>query len=236
MLLPQAIFLDAVGTLIDIRTSVGQIYATFADRYNFPAEAKVLNASFRQAFARAPAPAFGVITDRTILQTQERTYWWGIVAQSFQLAYPDQPFPQFDSFFDAVFDYFSTACAWTLYPETRVTLENWQDQGITLGIISNFDSRLFSVLEALNLDQFFQSVTLSTQVGAAKPDPRIFRAALDVHGLSPDQSFHIGDSWHEDYLGAKAAALHCVWLNRDDAACPDPTLGSLAITRLDELF
>ena len=105
-----------------------------------------------------------------------------------------------------------------------------------MGIISNFDSRLFPVLEALNLDHFFQNVTLSTQVGFAKPDPRIFHAAIVAHGLSPEQSVHIGDSWDEDYLGARAADLQGVWLNRDQTTCPDSSLGNLTITRLDELF
>lgn len=46
--------------------------------------------------------------------------------------------------------------------------------GIELGIVSNFDSRIYSVLQGLELKGFFSSVTIATQVGIGKPDGKIF--------------------------------------------------------------
>lgn len=85
---------------------------------------------------------------------------------------------------------------------------------IELGVLSNFDSRLHTVLPALGLAEFFSSVTISTEVGAAKPDARIFQAALQKHECSPAQAWHIGDRQKEDYEGAKAAGLRAVLLKR----------------------
>lgn len=96
------------------------------------------------------------------------------------------------------------------------SLNNWQHIGIELGILSNFDSRLHSVLQGLGLSHYFSSVTISTQVGAAKPDPRIFAIALEKHNCSPEEAWHIGDSIEEDYQGAKAAGLRGVWINREN--------------------
>lgn len=90
--------------------------------------------------------------------------------------------------------------------------------GIELAIVSNFDSRLYAVLEALELSQWFASVTISTHVGSAKPEPAIFEAALANHGCSPQDAWHVGDSWSEDYEGAVAAGLKGIWLNRRENA------------------
>jgi putative hydrolase of the HAD superfamily len=86
--------------------------------------------------------------------------------------------------------------------------------GIELGIVSNFDSRLYSVLQALELRDFFSSITISTQAGAAKPDPQIFAIALEKHNCEPAAAWHIGDSIAEDYQAAKAAGLRGIWINR----------------------
>jgi len=95
------------------------------------------------------------------------------------------------------------------------TLIHWQEEGIELGIISNFDTRIYSVLEGLDLKEYFDSITVSSLVGAAKPDPQIFWSALEKHQCKPDEAWHIGDSLAEDYQGAIAVGLRAFCLDRD---------------------
>jgi putative hydrolase of the HAD superfamily len=123
-------------------------------------------------------------------------------------------FVDFDAFFDALFHHFATAAPWDLYDDTIATLTQIQAAGIELGMISNFDSRLHSVLTALKLDPLFHSVTISTEVGAAKPDVQIFQRALQKHDCPADRAWHIGDSLEDDYRAATAAGLHGFWLKR----------------------
>ncbi|NJK54063.1 MAG: HAD-IA family hydrolase, partial [Leptolyngbyaceae cyanobacterium SU_3_3] len=87
-------------------------------------------------------------------------------------------------------------------------------RGIAIGVLSNFDSRLYAVLKALNLVNFFSSTTISTEVGAAKPSPQIFNAALNKHDCPAELAWHVGDSFKEDYQAAQAAGLRGIWLNR----------------------
>ncbi|WP_254721968.1 HAD-IA family hydrolase [Kovacikia minuta] len=82
--------------------------------------------------------------------------------------------------------------------------------------MSNFDSRLYSVLQSLELANFFSSVTISSEAGAAKPDPQIFAIALQKHQCPPELAWHIGDSYEEDYQAARAAGLRGVWVKRTD--------------------
>ena len=58
--------------------------------------------------------------------------------------------------------------------------------------MSNFDSRLYEILIGLSIDRFFDSVTLSSFAGAAKPSPAIFQRALRKHGVAARDALHIG--------------------------------------------
>ncbi len=94
-------------------------------------------------------------------------------------------------------------------------LEDLREKGYRIGIISNFDSRIYGVCEALGISSFFDSYTLSSEVGAAKPSPIIFQRALDKHGVNPDEALHVGDSPLEDVEGAKASGILSVLIDRD---------------------
>lgn len=216
---PQVIFLDAVGTLFGVRGSVGQIYGEVAQKYQVSTDVEALNQAFFQAFQAADKMAFPQ-TDPTTVPAQEYGWWYRVAHRTFEAVGVLPDFENFDRFFEDLYRHFATADPWVVYDDTHQSLVRWRRQGIELGIISNFDSRLYMVLEVLDLAQFFQSVTLSSEVGAAKPDAAIFAAALRKHNCPAAQAWHVGDSRREDVAGAQAAGLHGIWLNREDAKKP----------------
>ena len=128
--------------------------------------------------------------------------------------FPLGPFPAFDAYFDELYDFFAQPRAWRLYPDTRPALEALHVRGIRLGVISNFDSRLFGLLDGLGIARFFDPTVISTRAGAAKPDTAIFSHALARHGLIPERAVHVGDSYEMDVLGAQAAGLRPVLIDR----------------------
>lgn len=212
---PKVIFLDAVGTLFGVKGSVGEVYREIAQRFGVEVSAKLLDKAFLQSFQAVPPPVFPGIAPQEISQCEYE--WWYVVAQStFQQAGIVNQFADFCTFFAELYHHFATAAPWFVYPDVRPALQNWQQLGIELGIVSNFDSRLYSVLQALELAAFFSSVTISTEVGAAKPDAQIFNVGLQKHSCLPEAAWHIGDSWKEDYQGARAAGLFATWLKRFD--------------------
>ena len=212
---PKVIFLDAVGTLFSIQRTVGAIYAQIAARHQIDVAAEALNCEFLRVFKRLHAPAFSGYASPTELARLEKQWWHSVVLETFQGVLDEFDIDAFNLFFDEVFDYFATAMAWTLYPEVLPTLQLWSNQGIQLGIISNFDGRLGQVLDELAIAKFFQTVTVSSQVGVPKPDPQIFRVALAKHLCTPETALHIGDQWQDDVEGARLAGLKGIWLNRD---------------------
>ena len=210
---PQVIFLDAVGTLFGVQGSVGEQYATVAQRFGVALSPAKINQAFFASFKAASAPAFPACPPVELPQ-REYDWWYAIAVQTFTQADAKHLFPDFEAFFVMLYAHFATPDAWFVYPDVIPTLERWQHQGIPLAILSNFDSRLYTVLQVLNLKSYFSSITISSEAGAAKPDRHIFEVALSKHAIDPHQALHIGDSFTEDYQAAKTAGLRARWLRR----------------------
>ena len=213
MTIPKVIFLDAVGTLFGVKASVGDVYQTLAQKAGVNASAKQQDKAFYRSFAAADAMAF---PDMPAVEIPHCEYlWWLAIAKNtFQQAGGLSEFSDFEGFFEGVYQYFATAEPWVVYPDTVSSLQRWQRMDIPLGIISNFDSRIYAVLDALDLRQYFQTITISTEARAAKPDPLIFMTALQLYGCSPQEAWHVGDSRKDDLKGAQAAGLRGIWLKR----------------------
>jgi putative hydrolase of the HAD superfamily len=207
--LPEVVFFDAVGTLFGVEDSVGAQYAKVARRHGVEAIAAALDLAFYAAFKEAGSPAFPGAEPEQIPQLEYD--WWKAITRS---SFADITFADFDAFFAELFAHFAGPEAWFLYPETIATLEFFNQANIPIGIASNFDSRLYSVLRSLSLDHYFQSVTISTEVGSAKPDGKIFTIALAKHGCEAHQAWHVGDSRKEDYEAATGMGLRGILVDR----------------------
>ncbi len=212
--LPQVIFLDGMGTLFDLKYSVGEIYQQLALKYGVKTDAEWLNKAFIDCYKAAPPLAFSEQKLTSI--TQSEFIWWkNVVQATFQGVDALDCFSNFTVFFQELYTYFATKEPWYIYPDVIPCLNSWQQKGIELGVISNFDTRLNQILKALDLEHFFMSITISSVAGFAKPDQNIFKIALKKHEFMANQAWHIGDDRSCDYFGAKNAGINAFWLNRD---------------------
>ena len=210
----KVIFFDAVGTLFHVKGSVGEVYLRYAEKYGVPRSADMVtkvNQAFKDAFRQAPPPIFAVEQPEKLKQC-ERLWWFDIVHAVF---YRVGMFEEFDDYFDEVYEAFSKAEAWEIYPEVPGLLQQLRLQDYELGVISNFDTRFFEIVRELELEHFFDSITISSIVGSAKPAPKIFRHALAQHVVEPEEAIHVGDDPKEDFEGATHAGLSGVLLDRD---------------------
>lgn len=95
-------------------------------------------------------------------------------------------------------------------------------------------------VEAVSLTRWFSRIVISGEVGAWKPDPRIFQHALREAGVTPESAVMIGDSLPRDVHGAAALGIRTVWMRRYphlvpiEGIRPDHTME--AATGLSELF
>jgi putative hydrolase of the HAD superfamily len=118
-------------------------------------------------------------------------------------------------------------------PDVPEALQMLRDAGFCLVVVSNSDGTVEDGLSGVGLRAFLHGVVDSAVVGAEKPDPAIFRHALDLAGTEPDRTLHVGDLFSVDVLGARAAGVHAVLLDPygdwDDVDCARaPDLRSLA--------
>jgi putative hydrolase of the HAD superfamily len=97
---------------------------------------------------------------------------------------------------------------WSLVPEGLVdSLAQARATGVRVAVISNSEGMLEKLFGQLGILGALDLVVDSGVVGVEKPDPRIFRVALDRFGVSPARALHLGDNFATDVLGARAAGI-----------------------------
>jgi HAD superfamily hydrolase (TIGR01549 family) len=113
---------------------------------------------------------------------------------------------------------------WNYAPEESIeTLQLLKSEGYKLGIISNADGRLHSTLKETGLDKLLNFAIDSRLVGYEKPDPRIFKLALEFAGETAAACVHVGDIVSADVEGARAVGISPVLLDptgRHQPGCP----------------
>lgn len=223
------VFWDATNTLLRVRGSVGVIYAGLAGKHGLVANSATIDQRFPGVIASIPQALHPGMSQDEIQRTERS--WWRRVAQEVLAPFGD--FPDFDAFFEEVFEMFRTPAAWELMPGARAALEALRLQGRRLGIISDMDSRLFDVLEAFGLDRTFDVVCLSFQCGFQKPDRGLFDLALERGSARASHAAHLGDSPRSDVQGALDAGMIAIHLDpeRQGGAAP----GAHVIHHLDRL-
>jgi putative hydrolase of the HAD superfamily len=103
-----------------------------------------------------------------------------------------------------------------LYPDVRAALATLRGHGLRLGIVSNWDLSLEDHVHDLGLEPYLDTVVGSQAVGSEKPQARIFQIALAQVGVAAPEALHVGDMYPADVLGARAAGLTPVLIDRYD--------------------
>jgi putative hydrolase of the HAD superfamily len=213
----RAVSLDAAGTLFHPVRPVGVLYAEVAAHHGVRIDADDLHARFRRAFGTAPPLAFPPMPP-TELRARERAWWRAVVAEVFR----GVAFADFEAYFADLFAFFARPATWRLDPHARSLMTGLRSRGLRTFIVSNFDARVREIIEGLGLGDHIEQVIISSEAGAAKPDPGIFRVALARMGLAPAQVVHVGDTVREDLAAARAAGIAIVLVGGPDVAAEAP--------------
>jgi putative hydrolase of the HAD superfamily len=104
--------------------------------------------------------------------------------------------------------------SWMPFPDAVETLDALRRRGIKLAIVSNFVDTLAALCELHQLSRYFDVIVASVEAGAMKPDPRIFHRALNRLGVGAEETWHVGDNYWADVLGARAVGITPVLVDR----------------------
>jgi putative hydrolase of the HAD superfamily len=199
----RAVTFDAGGTLIEPWPSVGAVYAEVAREFGLECAPAELNSGFIQSWKSKTG--FGYT----------REEWFDVVRQSFAGSCDVSA-----EMFEAIYARFAEKRSWLIYEDAIPALQQLGVRGVKLAVISNWDERLVPLLETLGLASYFSVITVSSAVGAHKPDPRVFEQTVGALGSSPREVLHVGDSEREDVLGARAAGLRALRIRRGGVTEP----------------
>ena len=218
---PSAVFLDCYGTLVaDDRLAIEAVVGATARRAGVDAAGldRDWYARFRALCAERSGPAFGTQHDLEIEAMADAVRAQGAVLGADPIGDLMRP----------LFRYWRTAAP---FPDAVALLDGWR--GCPLLIVSNIDrADLDQVLPTLPP---VAAVVTSEDARGYKPDPALFRAALELSGVAAAEVVHVGDSWESDVQGAIGAGIVPVWLDRSGAAGSTHREGVARITDLREL-
>lgn len=230
----RAVFFDAGHTLVYAEPSIEQVYVEEAARggaivplERFKALFKPLfNEFFRDYSARPENAQSSDLVDYRMWRTMTREMYKRI---------PEMAPVAFGPWFDALYDRFGRAASWRIYDDAEPAIRALRARGLRLGIISNWDTRLRSIVRDLGLEAKMDFVLISAEVGWRKPHRSIFEEALKRAGVTPGEALHVGDLYDEDIVGAHAAGLRAVYLDRRGTAAPSDGVPHARIESLNEL-
>jgi putative hydrolase of the HAD superfamily len=228
------VFFDLVGTLIRPAGSIGAQYGELARRLGVEANAQELDRAFERAMRAAPPISFAGRPPGEV-RGLEKGWWRDLVRDVVHRAGLSAVLEgsRFETYFESLYRHFETETAWVVYPDVVPALSRLRSGGRGVGLITNYDARVYPLLDALQLRAWFDCVAIPGLAGAAKPDPAIFRYAMERAKVAFECAVYVGDLIEEDIDGARAAAMHPILLDR--AGCHRAEAGVVRIESLDDL-
>jgi putative hydrolase of the HAD superfamily len=180
-----------------------------------------------------------VVSDRFLRAAQDNELWsttpersrsfWADVYRTL-LAEMGVPFG--DGLAEAFYRTFTDVSNYRLFPDALPVLRRLRHEGLTLGVVSNFEEWLERLLEALGVIPFFEVRVISGVEGYEKPDLRLFEVALDRVGVEAAESVYVGDHPFFDTEPASAVGMFAILIDRRGRYPDHP---GPRITTLDEL-
>jgi putative hydrolase of the HAD superfamily len=198
----RAVVVDAVGTVIHPEPPAPVIYAEVGRRFGSKRTAAEIAPRFIAAFAREEVidHANGLRTS----EVREIERWRHIVGDVFN------DVTDTDACFRELFEHFSRPEAWRCDPDAAATIEALARRGYAVGMASNYDRRLRSVVAGLGALKPLQSLVISSEVGWRKPAPQFFLAVCQALEVPAQGILYIGDDPVNDDDGARAAGLRAL--------------------------
>ncbi|MGO9898486.1 MAG: HAD-IA family hydrolase [Solirubrobacteraceae bacterium] len=221
----RALLLDALGTIVELEPPPPALRALLAERFGIQVDetqaARAIAAEMsyyrsRMAQGRDAASVAALRADcAEVLR--------GALAPSPQLRAIDGA---------AMTELLLDTLRFRLFPDARDAIVLARRRGLRVVIASNWDALLADVLSELGLSPLLHGIVTSAQVGAPKPAAAVFRAALAAAGAQPHEALHVGDSFADDVIGARAVGIEPILLRRDGERGP---AGVRTIQSLDAL-
>jgi putative hydrolase of the HAD superfamily len=205
----RAIFFDVGETLVHPFPSFPELFAHVVEREGY----RVLQEDVHKA-SRAVTERFSQASRSgerwTSSPERSRAFWVSI----YELMLEALALPSGDGLRDALYEAFTDRANYALFDDVRPALKRLASEGYSLGLISNFEAWLDDLLVDLGVREVFTVRVISGIEGMEKPDPRIYRLALERAGVEADQAAYVGDNPEFDVDPPAALGMFPVLIDR----------------------
>ena len=227
---PDVVFFDAGGTILDPHPSFPELFAKTCVAQGY----EVTQHDVSEVQEKL-APHLVELLDEadlphgpTLSPAASRTFWTFTYTRFLaELGIEDGVMA------DKLYETFSASESYRLYDDVKPTLDAIETAGMRLGLISNFDSWLEEMLLEMEVGHVFDPAIISGLEGIEKPDPAIYRLAVERAGAEPARCVHIGDSPAMDMEPATSVGIVPILIDR---AGRYPDSRYARIRKLEELL
>ena len=221
-------FFDAGETLVHPAPSFPELFAEIVTREGFPRDPVAISdglALVSDEFRRASHEQALWTTSAE----RSRRFWLGVYDRFLDVL----DLPSDDGLSDTLYAAFTDRRNYAAFDDVLPTLRTLRDvDGPTLGVISNYEAWLEDLLSDLRLSDLLPVRVISGVEGVEKPDPAIFRLALDRIELPASEVVYVGDVPDFDYEPAAAIGMFPVLIDRRER---HPDFAGARVTDLREL-
>jgi putative hydrolase of the HAD superfamily len=214
----DAVFLDAGGTLFRERTSRPAVYCEVLARFGIPIDETTMARHMAAAFSALP---------REIEGAYRYSEWWFRTFIQYVLASAGADADD-SRIAAALFAAFRDPATFAVFDDARPLVKRLKGAGLVLGVVSNWSPSLQALLARLGFEGDFRFVLASALVRAEKPEPAIFRRAIELAGVPAERCLHVGDRDDCDVAGARDAGLDALRIDRTVTVPSDGVISSLA--------
>ena len=205
----RAVFFDVGETLVHPSPSFPELFAQVLEREGHHVHPDdVLSASRAVTSRFSEASRDGDLW--TTSPERSRVFWRSVYASMLG----ELGLPSVDGLRDALYRAFTDRSNYTLFDDVRPVLERLTSEGYTLGLVSNFEAWLDDLLADLGVREAFAVRVISGIEGIEKPDPRIYRLALDRAGVDATDAAYVGDNPEFDVDPPAALGMFPVLIDR----------------------
>ncbi len=215
----RCVAFDVVGTLLYPEPAVARVYAQIGARHGSGRTETEVAARFQQAmgiFSRDFSEHGGRTSEE-----HERSLWREVVAGVLD------DVPCIDECYADLFAWFSRSEAWRVFEDVAPAVHALQAGGVAIALASNFDSRLHAVCEGFPVLRDLRVRAVSSELGYRKPHRIFYESLVQLCGVPAADILMVGDTPEVDVIGARAAGLRAVLIDRDSEAGLPERISSL---------
>lgn len=138
--------------------------------------------------------------------------------------------------FENVFKKSPPRSKWVAYEETIPFLKEMKERGVRLGLLTNWGLDARATLDDVGITEYFESIVVSSEIGAEKPDPKGFLESLRQLDINPDEAIYVGDNFYDDVVGANGVGMKAALINRSPFDTEYDAGNYIVIHSLQELY